>query len=546
MTAVDLASRLGRTVLYQIYPQSYADSNGDGIGDLAGVIGRLDYLAWLGVDAIWLNPCFVSPFVDAGYDVADFTRVAPRYGTNEDMARLTQEASRRGISVLLDLVAGHTSDEHPWFTASADDPDDHRYVWSQTPVDGFQPGPGTRGGHYLPNFFPCQPALNFGYARTDPAEPWRQPVDAPGPQANRAALREIMAHWFDLGVAGFRVDMAASLVKDDPGLVETGRLWREMRHWLDTTYPGRVLISEWGDPKLAVPAGFHADFFLQFGGDDEGLALRSLWNNGAGTTNEIWGDVPCWADADARGDAATFVAAWQEATDAIAAAGRGGVVGLPTANHDFTRLVAGARDAEQARVALVLDLTWPALPSIYYGDEIGMRFVPETPTFEGSRLSPTYDRAGSRTPMQWGDLPPDAFGPQAEPAPATTTYLPQDPDPQRPTVAAQIDDDASHLRLVRDLIALRHGDRRLDVESPVTVLSTGYPFAYVRGETLAVVLNPGREPVRVDLPGAGSATPVHAHGLHLHADAVHLDGHGFAILDLATPVASTLERNTTA
>ncbi|MFE6967919.1 alpha-amylase family glycosyl hydrolase [Isoptericola sp. NPDC057653] len=529
--ATDLAPRLGRTVLYQLYPQSFADSGragADGIGDLAGITARLDYLRWLGVGAVWLDPCFVSPFADAGYDVADFLTIAPRYGTNDDLAELTEEAGRRGISVLLDLVAGHTSDEHPWFVASADDPDDHRYVWSEVPVDGFQPGPGSRGGYYLPNFFPVQPALNFGYARQHPDEPWRQPVDAPGPRANRAALREIMAHWFDLGVAGFRVDMAASLVKDDPGLVETGRLWRETREWLDATYPGRVLVSEWGDPRVSVPSGFHADFFLQFGGDDDGLPLRSLWNNGAGTVNPSWGEVPSWADAEARGDAATFVRAWEEATGAIAAAGRGGLTGLPTSNHDFTRLVAGARDAEQARAALVLTFTWPSMPSVYYGDEIGMRFVPGTPTFEGSRLSPTYDRAGSRTPMQWGDVPAGRLGP----AVAESRYLPQDPDPDRPTVAAQLDDEASLLHLVRRLAHLRTADPRLDASAPVEVLATGYPFAYLRG-TLAVVLNPGREPVSIAVPGAAGARPVEARGHRTEGDVVHLDGHGYAVLDLA-------------
>jgi len=525
----DLADRLDRTVLYQIYPQSFADADGDGVGDLRGIADRLDYLAWLGVDAIWLSPCFVSPFADAGYDVADFLRIAPRYGSNADLEHLTEQAARRGIAVLLDLVAGHTSDQHPWFRAAIDDSDDDRYVWSDVPVDGFEPGPGRRGGYYRPNFFPVQPALNYGYARLDPAEPWRQPVDAPGPQANRAALREILAFWFDRGVAGFRVDMAASLVKDDPGLAETRRLWQEMRAWLDRTYPGRVLISEWGDPKVAVPAGFHADFLLQFGGDDDGLPLRSLWNNGAGTTQPTWGDVPAWADAEARGDAATFVREWSAATDAIDAAGRGGVVGLPTSNHDFTRLVAGPRDAEQARAAHVLVMTWPALPSVYYGDEIGMRYVPDAPTTEGSRLGPTYDRAGSRTPMPWGDMPADGFGPGT---PATSSYLPLDPDPGRPTVADQVDDPGSLLHLVRELIALRHGDRRLDVGSPVEVLATGYPMAYLRGGTLAVVLNPGRVAVETVLPGADGARPVLARGLRVDEDAVHLDGFGYAVLDV--------------
>ncbi|MEL7978150.1 alpha-amylase family glycosyl hydrolase [Isoptericola sp. F-RaC21] len=531
--ATDLAPRLGRTVLYQLYPQSFADSGrpgtGDGIGDLPGITARLDYLQWLGVGAVWLDPCFVSPFADAGYDVADFLTIAPRYGTNDDLAELTEEAGRRGISVLLDLVAGHTSDQHPWFTASADDPDDDRYVWSDVPVDGFEPGPGRRGGFYRPNFFPVQPALNFGYARQHPDEPWRSPVDAAGPRANRAALREIMAHWFDLGVAGFRVDMAASLVKDDPGLVETGRLWRETRDWLDATYPGRVLISEWGDPRVSVPSGFHADFFLQFGGDDDGLPLRSLWNNGAGTVNPSWGDVPSWADAEARGDAGTFVHAWEEATGAIAAAGRGGLTGLPTSNHDFTRLVAGARDAGQARAALVLTLTWPSMPSVYYGDEIGMRFVPGTPTLEGSRLNPTYDRAGSRTPMQWGDVAPGRLGPDV----AESRYLPQDPDPDRPTVAAQLDDEGSLLHLVRRLAHLRTTDPRLDATADVEVLATGYPFAYLRGGTLAVVLNPGRAAVSIAVPGAAGAREVETRGHRTDGDVVHLDGHGYAVLDLA-------------
>lgn len=535
---IDLASRLGRSVLYQIYPQSYADSNGDGVGDLAGIRERLDYLAWLGVDAIWLSPCFASPFFDAGYDVADFQRIAPRYGTNDDMRDLCAAAEERGIAVLLDLVAGHTSDEHPWFVAEAarqgsrtprgDDPE--RYIWSDVPHEGFVAGP--HGGFYKPNFFDCQPALNFGYARMDPAEPWRQSIDAPGPVANRAALREIMGHWFDLGVSGFRVDMAASLVKDDPGLAETCRLWAGMREWIDAAYPGRILVAEWGDPATSVPAGFHADFLLQFGGEDNGLPLRSLWNNWSGTVDAVWEPHETWADAEAKGDAGIFVDRWRVAADAIAAAGeRPGVVGLPTANHDFTRLVSGPRDAEQARVAFALVMTWPAMPCVYYGDEIGMSYLPDTPSKEGSRLGPRYDRAGSRTPMQWGGLPAAPYGPGA---PADSTYLPADPDPARPTVADQVEDPSSLLRHVRDLIALRHDDPRLDAGAPVEVLSTGYPMAYLRGGDLLVLLNPGREPVVFDHPGVGAGTPLIARGLGADGGTARLAGFGYAVVDLAT------------
>jgi hypothetical protein len=225
---------LNDAVLYEIYPQSFADSNADGIGDLVGVLEHLDHLEWLGVNTIWFNPCFASPFRDAGYDVSDYLQIAPRYGTNEDMARLVEAAGERGMRVMLDLVAGHTSVQHAWFQRAANDGSDDRYIWAERPGEGFVRSPGSRRGYYLRNFFDEQPALNFGYARMDPGEPWRQPVDAPGPQRNRAALREVIAFWLDRGVAGFRVDMAYSLVKDDPGLSATTALWREIREWLDT------------------------------------------------------------------------------------------------------------------------------------------------------------------------------------------------------------------------------------------------------------------------------------------------------------------------
>lgn len=532
---VDLASRLGDLVLYQVYPQSFADADGDGMGDLEGIRQRLDYLQWLGVDAIWLSPCFVSPFADAGYDVADYFTVAPRYGTNADLAALCRDARDRGIGVLLDLVAGHTSDRHPWFLAAAlpDAPPEvrDRFIWSDEPRDGWQ---HAGAGHYLPNFFPCQPALNFGYGRTVESEPWRQPVDAPGPAANRAVLRDIMAFWFDLGVSGFRVDMAASLVKDDHELVETRRLWSEMRAWLDENHPGRIIVAEWGDPEVSVPAGFHADFFLQFGGPDDGLPLRSLWNNGAGPVNDGWGEVPCWADAAALGATESFESAWTRAVEAISgttpdAYGRTGVAGLPTSNHDFTRLVAGSRDAAQAAVAFALVLTWPAMPSIYYGDEIGMRFLRDAPTLEGSRLSPTYDRAGSRTPMAWGEV--DAVpGPGR---PSHSRYLPQDASADAPTVSQSLADPSSLLHLVRALVARRHDDPRLHASSPLRVLAKPYPFVYTRGEdeSLIVVLNPGRADVRADLPAAHGTILA---GDHVRIDSVtaHVGAFGWALIDL--------------
>ncbi|MFD5074928.1 alpha-amylase family glycosyl hydrolase [Streptomyces sp. NPDC058371] len=517
---------LADAVFYQIYPQSFADSNGDGIGDFNGIAERLDHLAWLGINTVWLNPCFVSPFRDAGYDVADYLDVAPRYGSQDDLAGLVEKAARHGIRVLLDLVAGHTSDEHPWFTAAANDPDDDRYIWApEGRPEGFVASPGSRPGAYLPNFFDSQPALNFGYARANPAEPWRRPVDAPGPRANRAALRSVMDHWLSLGLAGFRVDMAASLVKDDPDRTETAGIWTELRHWLDGAHPGAVLLSEWGDPEVSVPAGFHTDFFLQFGGTTDGLPLRSLWSNGEGTVNDAWDPLDCFFDASGKGSPRPFLEAWQRASEAL---GDTGFISLPTANHDFSRLNCGPRTADQLPVAFAFQLTWPTLPAIYYGDEIGMRYLPGLPDKEGSVLGPRYNRAGSRTPMQWDDAPNAGFST----APADRLYLPVDPSPDRPTVAAQHADDTSLLHLVRRLIALRTSSPELGSAGSVEVLHAGYPLVYVRGGRYLVVVNPQQNQVSYTYDDPRDARALETSGVRIERGTITAQGFAYGVFDL--------------
>ena len=505
-----MADWLADAVLYQIYPQSFADSNGDGVGDLNGVESKLDYLAWLGVNTVWLNPCFVSPMRDAGYDVADYMAIDPRYGTHDDLTKLVDAAGRRGIRVLLDLVAGHTSDQHPWFQHAMNDPADHRFIWSERQAANFQPSPGSRPGFYLPNFFPVQPALNFGYARMDADEPWRQPVDAEGPRQNRQALRDIMDHWLRAGVSGFRVDMASSLVKDDAGKVETAKLWRELRTWIDSAHPEAVLLSEWAQPQVAVPAGFHADFFLHFGSSQ---AFRSLWHNGA-VYDDTWRPARhCYFDPSGAGSIAEFLAEWATATSVIS----GGHVILPTSNHDFPRLVAGARTADQARAAFVFVLTWPTLPAVYYGDEIGMQYQPGLPDHEGSVLGPPragYNRAGSRTPMQW-----DAADPEVR-------YLPPHPSPERPNVADSREDPDSLLNLVRELIALRKANPSLGSSGKVEILNTGYPFVYRRSE-FTVAVNPSFGPVTADIAAPGEQ--VIGRGAGHQNGRLHLDGFSYAV-----------------
>jgi len=271
-TKLDYPGWLKQAIFYQVYPQSFCDSNSDGIGDIPGIIQKLDYLQWLGINAVWINPCFVSPFQDAGYDVADYYRIAPRYGTNRDLYKFCREAHLRGIRVCLDLVAGHTSIEHPWFKASSlrrRSKYSNRYVWIPSAENSNDtglsliPGYADNDDSFVANCFDFQPALNYGFAVPD--QPWQQPVDAPGPLETRRELVKIMDYWLGHGVDGFRVDMAFSLVKNDPGHRETIKLWQEIGQQIRSKYPDMVLISEWGNPEESIAGGFDIDFMLHFG-----------------------------------------------------------------------------------------------------------------------------------------------------------------------------------------------------------------------------------------------------------------------------------------
>jgi glycosidase len=517
-------------VIYQIFMPSFADGDGDGIGDLKGAIAHLDHLEWLGIDAVWFNPCFVSPFRDAGYDVADYLTIAPRYGTNDDMAAFIAEARRRGIRVLLDLVAGHTSVRHPWFQASASDTADDRYIWSDRPGPGFVPSPGRRPGYYLKNFFDEQPALNFGYARADDAEPWRQPTDAPGPKANRDALGQIMAYWLDRGVAGFRVDMAYSLVKDDPDFSATVALWADLRARVQARYPDAVLLPENHyrlAPGMGVRAGFDADFFLVI---EQAHSL--LFNNGgAGTLPTLPEHSACYFDATAPDPAATLGAFLRKWDEHQAASGGRRLVVLPTADHDFSRLATAPRTAAELGAAFAFLLTWGSIPSIYYGDEIGMRYLTGLPDHEGSRWSPRFNRAGCRTPMQWDPALPNAG---FSTAPAERLYLPQDPDPDRPAVAAQHRDPASTLNRVRRLLQLRRATPELRTAATTTVLAAGYPLVYARGDRHLVVVNPAGTARTADIPSlaACNARPLEASGTTVTGRRVETEAFGYGVFAL--------------
>lgn len=253
-------------VIYSLYPQSFYDSNGDGIGDLPGISQKLPYIKDLGCTAIWMNPIFESDFLDAGYDVKDFYKIAPRYGTEDDLVALCRKAHEMGLKVMLDLVAGHTSDQCPWFLESAGSEDNanaDRYIWApEKPPqeEKFKENTSGRPGWFMYNYYDIQPALNYGFAEV--TEPWQLSVDHPVAMENQNELIRILDYWFRRGVDGFRVDMASSLIKNDPDKRECMRLWRRIRRWMDENYPDNVLISEWSMPSQAIPAGFHIDMLI--------------------------------------------------------------------------------------------------------------------------------------------------------------------------------------------------------------------------------------------------------------------------------------------
>jgi maltose alpha-D-glucosyltransferase/alpha-amylase len=519
---------LENAVFYQVYPQSYFDSNDDGIGDLPGITKKLGYIQSIGCDAVWLNPIFESPFGDAGYDVSDFYKIAPRYGSNSDLKNLCIEAHKRGMRVCLDLVAGHTSILHHWFQQSALDwpnPYSNWYIWTpaEANVPGSQPFPGKnhRSERYLPNFFPFQPALNYGYARPDPKHPWQLPTTDPACVAVREELKSIMRFWLDLGVDGFRVDLAASLIRNDPEHEAIIALWRYFRTWLDKEYPEAVLISEWSYPAIAIPAGFHIDFFLQFGEP----AYRIL----LGSESIVDGDARnphAFFERAGGGDIKAFLDNYLKH---YGVAKSRGYISMPTSNHDTPRPTWG-RQAEEVRTVFAMLLTMPGVPFIYYGDEIGMNFLPDAPNKEGGILG-EVNRCGSRTPMQWSKEKNAGFSA----ASTEKLYLPLDPSESRPDVAAQESDPGSMLNFTRALLKLRREHSALANAAdfqPLYAEKGHYPFVYLRAadnERIVVSINPAGRSCSAALNGMTSATPLLVQGAVFRGGRLEMDSVSFGI-----------------
>ncbi len=490
-------------VFYQIYPQTFCDSDGDGIGDLQGIISKLDYVKSLGVDAIWFNPFFDSPFNDAGYDIRDYYKVAPRYGTNEDARQLFEEAHKRGLKVIFDYVISYTAIDHPWFVESAKQEKNkysNYYIWTETNwVDppkefagSFIKGYGKRNGQFMRNFYWCQPALNFGFSNPDPNEPWQLATDHPDVIAMKNDLKDVLRFWMEMGADGFRADMAGALTKTSQTSGNeqfhntrenaTKLFWREIRQLLEEEFPHGFMVAEWSYPADALDNCFHVDFFHWFNGYND-LFQKESWRilNGVSEGHSYF-------DAEGKGNITDFLASYMDQYEQTKGKG---YISLPLGNHDNARL-GNRRTDKELEIIYAFGFTMPGVSFLYYGNEIGMKQLPcDWPQVEGAY----QPRNGARTPMQWNSGANLGFS-TADPS---KLYLPVDPADDAPNVADQENDPNSLLNRTRQLIALRHSEPALANYAefvPLYAEKDTYPFVYARAageDVVLVLLNPRAE-----------------------------------------------------
>ena len=499
--AVEIAPWWKTGVVYHIYPRSFADSNGDGVGDLHGIVERLDYLndgtrSSLGVNAIWLSPIYVSPGRDGGYDVADHTAIDPSFGTLEDFDLLVEEARRRGIHVVIDLVLNHTSDLHPWFLqsrSSRTDPFADWYIW-RDPVRGGRPpnnwrsffgGPAwtfdlEREQYYLHTFLPEQPDLNWHH-----------------PDVRREA-GQIIDFWIDRGVSGFRLDVFNAYFKH-PDLLDNPRrparsAWRRQRHLYNKDRPelrrfltelraklderpGVVAIGETFDGDATLAASYCDELHMAFNFE----LIEQPWR-----ADRLQRAIARWDSLLAQEHT------WPS---------------YVLSNHDNPRhatrfgagLPAQERDA-RAKVAAALLLTLRGTPFLYYGEEIGMN---DAVVAGDEQHDIGLGRDGARSPMQWSDAAHAGFS-------STRPWLPLASEYENSNVARQADDPRSVLSFYRRLIWLRNESPALKLGgwTPLRHSAPDKAIVYLRShetQTLLVVLNLTANPQRLRL-GSGLPT----------------------------------------
>jgi len=493
-------------VFYQVYPRSFQDADGDGVGDLEGVRRRLPYLAeTLGVDAVWLSPFYPSPMADFGYDVADYCGVDPLFGDLEDFDRLLAGCHERGLRLIVDLVPNHTSNRHPWFVESRASRHSSKrdwYLWRDAAPGGGPPnnwqavfgGPAwewdeATGQYYLHSFLAEQPDLN-----------WRHPEV-------RAAMVEVMRFWLDRGVDGFRIDVADFVMKDpdlgDDPPAGTGRplsrahpdvhgVFRDTRLLLDEYEPPRVAIGEIHEADLAVWASYYGS------GDELHLPFNFSLLHAPWDAEEVRRRVEAL-------EGALLAGAWPN-----------WVLG----NHDEPRL-ATRFGPSATRTAAMLLLTLRGTPTLYYGDELGLpqlEVAPEHQQDPFGRRVPGRGRDGCRTPMPWDAGPHAGFCPaRVEP------WLPLGPGAAERSVAEQLADPHSLLNLHRAVLALRRaspalrlGDLRTIPDAPAGCLV--YRRLHPGAAPIAVALNFTGDPL--EIPGMGPGRIVVSTGMDRAGEAV--------------------------
>lgn len=496
-------------VIYQIYPRSFRDTTGNGIGDLFGIISQLDYLSGrLGVDAIWLSPFYPSPMADFGYDVADYTDVDPLFGDLPTFDELLTQAHHRNLKVIIDLVPNHTSDQHPWFVESRSSRDNPRrdwYVWRDAKPGGGPPnnwlavfgGPAWEWDrrteqYYLHSFLKEQPDLN-----------WRNP-------AVKAAMFDVARFWLDRGVDGFRIDVAHYIMKDpefrdnpfttdhSPGIHKSLGEYDSLLHLYDKGHPDvhavyrefRRLLDGYGQERPRVAIGEIHIFDWQEWASYYGQSLDELHL----PFNFRLLGVPWQAQAI------------RQAVDSLEQVlPPGAWPNYVLGNHDESRL-ATRYGRSEARMAAMLLLTLRGTPTLYYGDEIGMTDVPIPPDQRvdpwGFRV-PGLGRDPCRTPMQWNRAPNAGFSPPDVAGP----WLPLAADYRQVNVERQLDDPSSLLNLYRRLLAYRKASPALQLGSyrPVNSVPDDC-YAFLReadGQRFVVALNFSTQSRRLSLPDLG-------------------------------------------
>ena len=459
-----MAIKIDDLNIYEIYPTSFYDSNGDGIGDLNGIIEKLDYVKDLGVNSIWFNPFYKSEFADGGYDVVDYYKVDERFGTNEDFVRLAAECKKRGLKVIVDMVIGHTSEKCPWFLDSCKaERNAHSdwYVWTTdifATDDRCIANPKERDGCYRINYYITQPALNFGFDRVDENKPWQWHYTDPRLKPLRDELIKMMKFWCALGADGFRCDMALSLVKNLSSYAPIAWVWERLIGGVREEYPHTLFFAEWGNPAVSVGESFFDLDYLtheipqynQLIRNEKGMNIAPYYERGYNYFSE-----------EGKGEIQSFLEYFYQTEEKIK--GKGAYV-FDSGNHDLVRISEG-KSERLLKVIYAFMYTWKTVPMLYYGDEIGMKYR------RGIHKDGGSTRTGARTPMQWTDGKNRGFSTAA----AKDLYLPVDENSE--SVQSQKARADSLYHTVKKLIGLH---KLFPYSAAVRVKEAGYPFVYER------------------------------------------------------------------